>query len=58
MKTPEFGFYLELVAHPKVITVLALLDSLSAKQSNSEFDAVLDGSIASIFEASTKKNIT
>ena len=36
----------------------ALLDGLSAKQSNSEFDAVLDGSIASIFEASTKKNIT
>jgi fructose-bisphosphate aldolase, class I len=36
----------------------ALLDGLSAKQSNSEFDAALDGSIASIFEASTKKNIT
>jgi fructose-bisphosphate aldolase class I len=36
----------------------ALLDGLSAEQSNSEFDAVLDGSIASIFEASTKKNIT
>jgi fructose-bisphosphate aldolase class I len=35
----------------------ALLDGLSAKQSDSEFDAVLDGSIASIFEASTKKNI-
>jgi fructose-bisphosphate aldolase class I len=34
----------------------ALLDGLSAKQSNSEFDAALDGSIASIFEASTKKN--
>jgi len=33
----------------------ALLDGLSAKQSNSEFDAALDGSIASIFEASTKK---
>jgi fructose-bisphosphate aldolase, class I len=36
----------------------ALLAGLSAQQSNSEFDAVLDGSIASIFEASTKKNIT
>jgi len=36
----------------------ALLDGLSAKQSNAEFDAALDGSIASIFEASTKKNIT
>jgi fructose-bisphosphate aldolase, class I len=36
----------------------ALLDGLSAEQSNSEFDAALDGSIASIFEASTKKNIT
>jgi fructose-bisphosphate aldolase class I len=36
----------------------ALLDGLFAKQSNSEFDAALDGSIASIFEASTKKNIT
>jgi fructose-bisphosphate aldolase class I len=36
----------------------ALLDGLSAKQSNSEFDAVLEGSIASIFEASTKKSVT
>ena len=36
----------------------ALLDGLFAEQSNSEFDAALDGSIASIFEASTKKNIT
>jgi fructose-bisphosphate aldolase class I len=36
----------------------ALLDGLSAKQSNPEFDAALDGSIASIFEASTKKNVT
>ena len=36
----------------------ALLDGLSAKQSNSEFNAALDGSIASIFDASTKKNIT
>src|SRR5205823_15106239 len=36
----------------------ALLDGLSAGQSDSEFDAALDGSIASIFEASTKKNIT
>jgi len=36
----------------------ALLDGLSAKQSKAEFDAALDGSIASIFEASTKKNIT
>jgi fructose-bisphosphate aldolase class I len=33
-----------------------LLDGLSARQSNSEFDAVLDNSIASIFEASTLKN--
>jgi fructose-bisphosphate aldolase, class I len=79
------GFYSELVAHPKVIRVLALsggysrkeannrlrrnrgviasfsralLDGLSAKQSKSEFDAALDGSIESIFEASTEKNIT
>jgi fructose-bisphosphate aldolase, class I len=36
----------------------ALLDGLSAKQSNSEFDAVLEVSIASIFEASTKKSVT
>jgi fructose-bisphosphate aldolase class I len=36
----------------------ALLDGLSAKQSESEFDAALDGSIESIFEASTEKNIT
>jgi fructose-bisphosphate aldolase, class I len=36
----------------------ALLDGLSAEQSNSEFDAVLEGSIASIFKASTKKDIT
>jgi fructose-bisphosphate aldolase, class I len=36
----------------------ALLEGLSAGQSNSEFDAVLDKSIESIFEASTMKNIT
>ena len=36
----------------------ALLAGLSAGQSDSEFDAALNGSIASIFEASTKKNIT
>jgi fructose-bisphosphate aldolase class I len=35
----------------------ALLDGLSAKQSKPEFDAALDASIASIFDASTK-NIT
>jgi fructose-bisphosphate aldolase class I len=34
----------------------ALLEGLSARQSNSEFDAVLDKAIESIFEASTVKN--
>ena len=34
----------------------ALLEGLSAKQSDSEFDAVLDSTIESIFEASTVKN--
>ena len=34
----------------------ALLDGLSAGQSNSEFDAVLDNAIESIFQASTMKN--
>lgn len=34
----------------------ALLVGLSAKQSDSEFDALLDNTIASIFEASTVKN--
>ena len=34
----------------------ALLEGLSAKQSNSEFDAVLGNAIESIFEASTVKN--
>jgi len=33
----------------------ALLDGLSAQQSDSEFEAALDGSIASIFVASTQK---
>src|SRR5262244_3881693 len=33
----------------------ALLDGLSAQQSNTEFDAMLDASIGSIFEASTKQ---
>ena len=36
----------------------ALLAGLSAAQSDSEFDAALDGSIESIFEASTKKIAT
>jgi len=36
----------------------ALLEGLSAGQSNSEFDAALDKAIESIFEASTMKNIT
>lgn len=36
----------------------ALLEGLSVKQSDSEFDAVLDHAIESIFEASTKKNVT
>ena len=36
----------------------ALLEGLSAQQTNSEFDAVLDNAIESIFEASTIKNIT
>jgi fructose-bisphosphate aldolase class I len=34
----------------------ALLEGLSAQQSNSEFDAVLDNAIESIFEGSTMKN--
>jgi fructose-bisphosphate aldolase, class I len=34
----------------------ALLQGLSVKQSDSEFDATLDGAIESIFEASTIKN--
>jgi fructose-bisphosphate aldolase class I len=34
----------------------ALLEGLSARQSNSEFDAVLEKAIESIFEASTVKN--
>ena len=34
----------------------ALLDGLSAQQSDSEFDVALDASIASIFEASTEKS--
>ncbi len=34
----------------------ALLDGLSAGQSDSEFDAVLNNAIESIFEASTLKN--
>ena len=34
----------------------ALLDGLSAGQSNSEFDAVLNNAIESIFQASTMKN--
>jgi fructose-bisphosphate aldolase class I len=36
----------------------ALLAGLSAGQTDSEFDAALDNAIESIFEASTKKNIT
>ncbi len=36
----------------------ALLEGLSAGQSDSEFNAVLDNAIGSIFEASTMKNIT
>jgi len=79
------GFYSELVAHPKVIRVVALsggysreeandrlrrnpgviasfsralLEGLSTGQSDSEFSAALDRAIGSIFEASTKKNIT
>jgi fructose-bisphosphate aldolase, class I len=35
----------------------ALLEGLSVKQSDSEFDATLNGAIESIFEASTVKNI-
>jgi fructose-bisphosphate aldolase class I len=81
----KIGFYSELVAHPKVIRVLALsggysreeaderlrhnhgiiasfsralLDGLSAKQSDAEFDAALGDSITSIFEASTNKTNT
>jgi fructose-bisphosphate aldolase class I len=36
----------------------ALLEGLSVKQSDSEFDAALDSAIESIFEASTMKNAT
>jgi fructose-bisphosphate aldolase class I len=77
------NFYTELIAHPKVVRLLALsggytreeaddrlrrnrgiiasfsrafLDGLFANQSDSEFDAVLENAIKSIFEASTKKN--
>jgi fructose-bisphosphate aldolase class I len=73
------GFYSELVAHPKVLRVVALsggysrdeanarlsrnagmiasfsralTEGLSAQQSDAEFDAALDTSIGSIFEAS------
>ena len=73
------GFYAELVAHPKVLRVVALsggysreeanarlarnegmiasfsralTEGLSAQQSDDEFDAALDGSVGSIFEAS------
>ena len=73
------GFYGELVAHPKVLRVVALsggysrdeanarlsrnpgmiasfsralTEGLSAQQSDAEFDAALDASIGSIFEAS------
>jgi fructose-bisphosphate aldolase class I len=73
------GFYAELVAHPKVLRVVALsggysreeanarlarnpgiiasfsralTEGLSAQQSDDEFDAALDASIGSIFEAS------
>jgi len=35
----------------------ALLEGLSAQQTNSEFDAVLEKAIESIFEASTKKTV-
>ncbi len=73
------GFYADLVAHPKVLTVVALsggysreeandrlarnpgviasfsralTEGLSAQQSDEEFDAMLDASIKSIYEAS------
>ena len=36
----------------------ALLEGLTAQQTNSEFDAVLDNAVESIFEASTKKTVT
>ena len=75
----EDGFYSELVAHPKVLRVVALsggysreeandrlarnqgviasfsralTEGLSADQSDEEFDAMLDASIKSIYEAS------
>ena len=75
----EDGFYSEVIAHPKVLKVVALSggysrddanaklaknpgmiasfsralsEGLSAKQSEDEFSATLDGSIQSIFEAS------
>jgi fructose-bisphosphate aldolase class I len=75
----EDDFYQDLVAHPKVLKVVALsggysreeanerlarnhgvvasfsralTEGLSAQQSDEEFDAALDGSIKSIFEAS------
>jgi fructose-bisphosphate aldolase class I len=75
----EDGFYADLVAHPKVLRVVALsggyrrdeandrlarnpgviasfsralTEGLSADQSDEEFDAMLDGSIKGIYEAS------
>jgi fructose-bisphosphate aldolase class I len=75
----EDDFYQDLVAHPKVLKVVALsggysreeanerlarnhgvvasfsralTEGLSAQQSDEEFDAALDASIKSIFEAS------
>ncbi|MGE3621801.1 MAG: fructose bisphosphate aldolase [Acidimicrobiia bacterium] len=75
----EAGFYAELVAHPRVLRVVALsggysrqeandllarnpgviasfsralTEGLSAAQSDEEFDAVLDGAIKGIYEAS------
>lgn len=77
----EDDFYADLVAHPKVLKVVALsggytrdeaneklarnpgviasfsralTEGLSAKQSDTEFDAALDASIQSIYEASVK----
>ena len=76
----EDDFYADLVAHPKVLRVVALsggysreeanarlarnhgviasfsralTEGLTAQQSDAEFDAALDASIASIFQAST-----
>ncbi len=75
----EDGFYAALVAHPKVLRVVALsggysrdeanerlarnpgviasfsralTEGLTAQQSDEEFDAALDASIKSIYEAS------